>query len=213
MEETAKRVNTQLGKKGMDMKIIGLTGGVGAGKSSVLAWMKEAYGAYIIVTDEVGHRLMEPGGASYERLVEAYGPGILGGDGTIQRKQLANIVFRDEESVAKINAIVHPLVKQAVLEEIRRAEESGQYPYAVVESALLKEGGLLKLCDTVWYLYASADVRVQRLMASRGYTKERCVSVMDRQLPETAFRRMADAVIDNSGNFEETKRQIARLLG
>ena len=76
-----------------------------------------------------------------------------------------------------------------------------------------KEGGLLKLCDTVWYLYASADVRVQRLMASRGYTKERCVSVMDRQLPETAFRRMADAVIDNSGNFEETKRQIARLLG
>lgn len=193
--------------------VIGLTGGVGAGKSSVLSWMREAYGAYIIMTDEVGHRLMEPGGASYERLREAYGAQILSRDGAICREKLAEIVFRDAESVKKVNGMVHPLVKAAVKREIEEAKREGQYSYVVVESALLQEGGLLELCDTVWYLYASLEVRVKRLMDARGYTKERCLSVVDRQLSDAAFRRMADAIIDNSGNFNDTKRQIARLLG
>lgn len=195
------------------MKIIGLTGGVGAGKSSVLKWMRETYGAHIIVTDEVGHRLMEPGGASYEGLVNAYGKEILGEDGRICREKLAEIVFRDEESVKKVNGIVHPLVKRAVMEEIASVRNQGTAAYVVVESALLKEGGLLECCDEIWYLHASVEVRVDRLMKGRGYTKERCMSVMDRQLSETAFCEVADAVIDNSGNFNETKKQIARLLG
>lgn len=194
-------------------KIIGLTGGVGAGKSSVLAWLKEAYGAHIIVTDEVGHRLMEPGKASYERLVDAYGTDILGEDGTILRDKLAKIVFQNEESVKKVNEMVHPLVKTEVEREIASIRMRGEVSYVVVESALLKEGGLTECCDEIWYLYASTEVRIQRLMTSRGYTKERCLSVMDRQLSDTAFREIADAVIDNSGDFDDTKRQIARLLG
>lgn len=195
------------------MKVIGLTGGVGAGKSSVLSWMKEAYGVHVIVTDEVGRRLMEPGGASYGRLTAAYGEAILAADGTIQKEKLAGILFSDGEALKRVNGIVHPLVKQAVIEELEEIKKDGRCSYTVVESALLKEGGLLELCDEVWYLYASPEVRVERLMASRGYTRERCLSVIDRQLSEAAFRRMADAVIDNSGNFDETKKQIARLLG
>lgn len=195
------------------MRIIGLTGGVGAGKSSVLDWMRKEYGAYIIVTDEVGHRLMEPGGASYERLVAVYGQGILEENGRIRREKLAEIVFRNEESVKKVNGIVHPLVKREVMEEIARARSQGTIRYVVIESALLKEGGLLDCCDEVWYLHASVTTRVERLMRERGYTKERCMSVMDRQLSEAAFCELADVVIDNSGDFSETKKQIARLLG
>ena len=109
--------------------------------------------------------------------------------------------------------MVHPLVKTEVEREIASVRMRGEVSYVVVESALLKEGGLTECCDEIWYLYASTEVRIQRLMTSRGYTKERCLSVMDRQLSDTAFREIADAVIDNSGDFDDTKRQIARLLG
>ena len=194
------------------MKVIGLTGGVGAGKSSVLEWMREEWNAYVIVTDLVGRRLMEPGGATYRSLLETFGETILAGDGTIRRERLAELVFRDEASVQRVNAIVHPLVKEAVAQELEQVRQAQTHAYAVVESALLREGGLTEFCDAVWYLYASSAVRIKRLMESRGYTRQRCQAVMDRQLSDEQFRREADAVIDNSGDFEDTKQQIRNLL-
>ena len=195
------------------MITIGITGGVGSGKSSVLEYIKSRYPAYIILADEVGHRLMKPGGATYSVLVQVYGTDILMENGAIDRKKLAELAFADQKSVQKINALTHPLICDAILEERKAVEESGQYEFLFLETAILEESGMSDECDWVWYIHASTEIRIKRLMASRGYSREKCESIMKQQLDEQRFYKIADYVIENGGDFEETKAQIHRLLG
>lgn len=195
------------------MVTIGITGGVGSGKSSVLDYIKSRYSAYVILADEVGHRLMNPGGATYEVLVNVYGTDILEENGWIDRKRLAEIAFANQESVQKINALTHPLICDAILEEIKAAEESGKYEFLFLETAILEESGMSDECTWVWYIHAPNEIRIKRLMESRGYSREKCEAIMKQQLDEKHFYEMADYVIENGGDFEETKAQIHRLLG
>lgn len=189
------------------MKVIGITGGVGSGKSRVLEILKQEYGAQVIQADLVARELMEPGGAGYEKLVALYGDRILAADKTIDRPRMAALMFHDDEMLQTVNGIIHPLVWAS----IRRQIEGSDSELVVVEVALPDENHR-DIYTELWYVYTSEENRMARLLEGRGYSREKTRSVMDSQLPEEEFRRMADAVVDNNGSLEDTGRQIALLL-
>ena len=193
------------------MKVIGITGGVGSGKSAVLTYLNTKYGAVICQLDDVAKKLQKKGTRCYQSIIEAFGEQILAPSGELDRKVLGKIVFQNEEQLQKLNAIVHPEVKRVVQEEISKREEELN-PLFVIEAALLPTAGYEKICDEMWYIYTEESVRRERLKCSRGYTEEEITNMMQSQPEEFVFRQLCDVVLDNSGSFEETKKQIGELL-
>ena len=128
------------------MRIIGITGGIGSGKSTVLNLLEENYSAYIVETDKLAHYLMEPGQTAYEKIVDAFGTDILAEDGKINRAILGNIVFQEEAALNTLNGIVHPAVKEYILHDIEQKKQE-QVSIYVIESALLIEDGYKAICD------------------------------------------------------------------
>ncbi len=196
------------------MKIIGITGGVGAGKSEVLKWIAELCSCRIIIADEAAHVVKEPGAECYQPLIELLGENIRSADGTIDKRKMAARIFEEEskDRLEQVNRIIHPAVKRYILSEIERERSAGLVDYFFIEAALLIEDGYAKICDELWYIYVAREVREQRLRASRGYSDEKIAGIMRAQADEATFRRHCQAVIDNSGNAEKTKEQLRRLL-
>lgn len=192
------------------MKVLGITGGVGSGKSEVLNYLREAYGAVVCQMDETAKRLQEKGTGCFRKIAEAFGPEIIGADGELDRKKLGARVFSDPEQLRLLNSIVHPEVLRSVSADIRKHTEEGT-PLYVVEAALLPDVGG-ELCDEIWYIYASEEVRRERLKASRHYSDGKITDMIASQPSEETFRRACTAVIDNSGPFENTERQIGERL-
>lgn len=195
------------------MLIIGITGGVGAGKSSVLEYMKENYRCRVVLADDVGNRVKLPGEICYNQLVELLGRDILDGEGYIDRNKMAAAIFSDKELLLKVNAIIHPAVKEYILSEIKREKENSRYDFFFVEAALLIECGYEAHVDEMWYVYASEDVRRERLKSNRGYSDEKVSQIMSGQLKEEEFRNHCQVVIDNGRDFQNTKKQIDKILG
>lgn len=195
------------------MKVLGITGGVGAGKSTVLTHLFEKYRARVIQADQVAHLLEEPGRKCYHQIVEIFGEDILDGDGTISRGRLAAKVFSKPESLKRLNSVVHPAVKAYIIEEIRKEKEAGQAPFVVIEAALLLEDHYDEICDEIWYIHTDREVRKRRLMESRGYTEKKSEEIMKNQLPDGLFFEQCQFVVDNSSDFiENTYEQIDRGL-
>lgn len=198
----------------MKRSIIGITGGVGSGKSTVLQILKEEYQAEIIEADAVARELMEPGGSVYQAVVNTFGPPILqdmpaAGEAPIDRNALAKIVFADRSRREMLNALTHPAVKDEVIRRIAASRAS----LIVYESAIPYEARMKELCDEIWYVYAPQEVRIGRLTASRGYTREKCLAMMASQMSDDEFRRISNRVIDNGGTEEMTAGQIREMLG
>lgn len=193
------------------MKIIGITGGIGSGKSRVLSHMQEKYHARILQTDLVAHQLQEPGKPCYDKILLTFGKEILKENDKIDRKKLGNLVFSDPEKLQLLNDMIHPAVKTFVREEIEKAEKEGA-PLFLVESALLREDHYEEICDELWYIFAAEDVRIRRLMEVRGLEIEKIQRIMDSQAEEEVFRNYCDVTIDNSGSFEKTEEQIAEAM-
>ncbi len=195
----------------MGMKVIGITGGVGAGKSRVLAFLREDCGARVIQADQVGHEVMEPGTACFHRITEIFGSEILASDGRIDRKILGEIVFSHAQKRKLLNGIVHPAVKERIRHELAQARQA-ECALFVIEAALLIEDHYEELCEEFWYIYADEAVRRERLKASRGYSDEKITAIFASQQPDWVFRAHCQAVVDNSGSMEETKCQLRKLL-
>lgn len=195
------------------MLIIGITGGVGAGKSSVLQYMEESYRCKVILADDVGNQVKLPGEICYNQLVELLGHDILDEKGLIDRNRMAAAIFADKELLAKVNAIIHPAVKDYILTEIQKEKEAMRYDFFFIEAALLIECGYAEHVDELWYIYASKEVRRERLKANRGYSDDKVSQIMDGQLKEEEFRRACQVVIDNGRDLDETKKQIDKILG
>ena len=193
------------------MKVLGITGGVGSGKSLVLEYLKKEYGAYICQMDETAKELQRRGTTCFRRIVEHFGERVVSAEGELDRAALSVIVFSDERELQALNEIVHPEVIRQVRGDIEEKRAQGLEFY-VVEAALLPEVGR-ELCDELWYIYTEEKVRRERLKASRGYTDERITQMIASQPGEARFRSACTAVIDNSGDFEDTKRQIGERLG
>lgn len=193
------------------MRIIGITGGVGSGKSRVLLYLEKKYGATICQADHVAWQLQKPGTTCYRSIVDWFGEGILNADATINRTKLGQIVFADAASLARLNAIMHPAVKEEIRHQIQREAEQGT-EFFVLEAALLIEEKYDEICDELWYIYSSESVRIQRLRESRTYSDEKIRDIMSKQLSEAVFREKCDRVIDNGGMFSETEAQIQTIL-
>lgn len=191
------------------MRIIGVTGGVGAGKSTVLLHLEKAWHARLILADQVGHEIMEPGKDAYKKIVDEFGREILAEDGRIDRGILGGIVFADREKLEKLNAIVHPAVKAEIL---KRIAEAGPGDCIVVEAALYLEEKYDAFCQETWYIYTNEEERRKRLKASRGYTDERIDQILKNQKSHEEFLSRCNYVIDNNGTAEDTCRQIDKRM-
>ncbi len=193
------------------MKIIGITGGVGAGKTQVLEYLNNKYGASTCQTDRVGKKLQKKGGACYDAIVEHFGKEMLDERGELDRSALADLVFKDQKEREVLNAIVHPAVKEEVRKKISH-EERKHTNLFVIESALLIEDNYDEICDELWYIYVKDDIRKNRLIFSRGYDAEKVDEIIAAQLPKDKFLRYCDRVIDNSGVFAETMMQLDQAV-
>ena len=193
------------------MYVIGLTGGVGSGKTAVADKLAELAGAELLIADELGHLVMKKDTEGYHKVVEAFGTGILDIQGEIDRKRLSKIVFEDSGALERLNQIIHPAVKAYLKEYIdkRRGEEG----CLVLETAIMFETGCDELCDEVWYVCVPSEIRIERLAANRGYSEEKSQAIMKKQLEEEEFRRRCTREIWNGGSVQELEAEIRKLLG
>ena len=193
------------------MRIIGITGGVGSGKSRVLSYMETQYKAVVCQADQVAWKLQEPGEECYIEIINRFGESILNEDGTINRGKLGGIVFGDNEQLIALNQMMHPAVKRRIVELIQQEKKKGT-TYFVLEAALLLEDNYKEICDEIWYIYCDEAVRRERLKESRQYSDEKIDSIMASQLSEVSFREQCQITIDNSGDFDDTCYQIEKAM-
>lgn len=195
------------------MKVIGVTGGVGAGKSAVLARLAERSDCRVIMADQVAHRLEEPGEVCFEPLKALLGDGILDSDGRIDKRKMAAKIFGDEALLKGVNEIVHPAVKACLTAQIEKERAAGKLEFLFIEAALLIEEGYAGIVDELWYIHAEEGVRRRRLRKCRGYTDEKIDSILRSQLSEETFRMHCNVVIENNGTLESVYKQIEKELG
>ena len=195
------------------MLILGITGGVGSGKSKILYDLSNLYGASIVETDKLAHTLMEPGQTVYQAVVEAFGTEILQAEEpyAIDRAKFAQIVFADKEKLAQLNALTHPAVKAWIRKDIEEKRKQDVKIY-VIEAALLIQDGYKEICDEIWYIYVNEETRIKRLMKQRGYTEERCRAMFHSQEPESYYRKYADFTINNQLDYENSSKQLKDRL-
>jgi dephospho-CoA kinase len=186
--------------------VIGLTGNIGVGKSTVMALLAEL-GAAGIDADKVAHQVMEPGQPAYDQIVARFGPLIAPAGGPVDRMRLGQIVFSDPAALADLEAIVHPAVFQVIQ---RRVAEAGA-PVVVIEAIKLLEAGLSRqLCQQVWVVTAPREQQILRLMGSRGLSEAEAALRIDAQPPQADKVAQADVVIDNGGSLDEVRAQVER---
>ena len=191
--------------------VIGITGGIGSGKSLVTKLLQTKFGAAVIDTDTVGHEVMEIGTKAYYEILETFGKEVLAKDESIDRKILGDLVFANEEMLSNLNDIIHPAVEAEVDKRIEDFNKK-KYKYIALETALMIKVGYNRKCDKVWYVYADKDVRLKRLYYNRGLDRVKTAKIIDNQNSDEEYRKVADEVIDNSGTEEETLAQIKNIL-
>jgi len=192
------------------MLVVGLTGSIGTGKSTVAA-MLAARGAWVVDADRIGHALQEPGTACHRQIAEAFGAEILEPDGRIDRRRLGARVFADPDARRRLEAIMHPAIWEACEREVRRAEAAGA-PFSVVDAALILEAGQRHRFDVIVVVAAPEEVQMQRLAAQRGLSEAEVRQRQQSQWSPAVKAAHADVVIDNGGDLSATEAQVNRLV-
>ena len=194
------------------MKVYGITGGAGTGKSEVIKMLQQNFGGCVIMSDEVARELMQKGNISYQLIVEYFGRDILMDDGEIDRKKLADHVFNNKEALEKLNSMTHPYVKDEIRKLIAEAEASGECRFVALESAILLECGYEDICDEFWYVYTKPEIRRQRMKETRNYSDEKVDSVMRNQQPDEVFFEKCSFVIKNNTTLSDVYAQLKKKL-
>lgn len=195
------------------MKFIGITGGVGAGKSAILDYLKNKPDTKVMLADEIAHELMVPGTQCYDRLKAEFGTeDIYQKDGYFDRIKLAQVIFSDDEKRKKLNGIVHPAVRKYVIGQAAYERKEGKIKLLVLEAALLIEEHYDEICDELWYIYTSEENRRIRLKKQRNYSDEKISEIFKSQLTDEKFRKACRVVIDNNGTIEAAAAQIEAAL-
>lgn len=197
------------------MYFIGITGGVGAGKSTVLNILRDICKdkCEIIEADRLAEELMSPGHECYEKVVALDWPESILAEKNIDRQKMAQYMYADASLLQAVDDIVHPACKVEILRRVDKAREEGKLDYFFLEAALLIECGYKEVCDELWFIYADEDIRRERLKASRGYSDEKVDSIMAKQLSEDVFKANCGKLIDNSTDEMMTRKQVLELLG
>ena len=188
------------------MLVVGLTGGIGTGKSEVTRALAEL-GASVIDADRVGHEAYRPHKGIWQEVVQAFGEGILQPDGEVDRKALGTIVFSQPDARTKLNGIMHPWMAKEIERQIDQMRHDG-VEVVGLEAALLIEAGWQRLVDELWVTTADEDEAVRRVSRRSGLTEEQVRGRMATQMPVSQKIEQADVVIDNSGNLEDLQRRV-----
>jgi len=193
------------------LTVIGLTGGIASGKSTVTALLKEK-GAVIIDADKIAREIMSKGEPAWFEVLNYFGDEILNDDRSdIDRKKLAHIVFSDKAKLEVLNNITHPKIIEEIKRKVEEYKKAGK-KIIVIDAALLIETGLDKIADEVWVVAANEDIQLQRLMArEKDITKDEALKRIKSQMPLAEKLKFADRVIDNNSSIEETKKQVDKM--
>jgi len=189
---------------------VGLTGGIATGKSTVGAMFVEL-GCHLIESDQITHQLFEPGQAVHAAVVQQFGKRILAGDGTIDRRILGDIVFKDPRARAKLNSLVHPAIIQRQQEWLKEMDAQDPEGIAIVDAALMIEVGTYKNYNKVIVVTGSPEIQRERLRARSALSEEQIESRIRSQMPTEEKLKYADFVIDNSGSIGSTRAQVERV--
>lgn len=192
------------------MLTIGLTGGIGSGKTTVTKILADL-GAPIIDADKVGHAIYEPGGPAYADMVAAFGEGILAPDRTIDRKKLGPIVFADPNALKRLNSIVHPKMFARMREMVAAMRSEGERKPIAIEAAILIEANWQPLFDEIWLVVASKERIIERVERDRGLKREQTEARIRAQLPDEERRRHATVVISNDGTIDALREKVAEI--
>ena len=192
---------------------VGLTGGIGCGKSHILREFHKL-GVYTIDADEIAHEVILPDQSAYEQILETFGPEILASDRTIDRKKLGEKVFSDEKAREKLNRIVHPLVLEEVARRVAIFEEREDptSPIIMVDAALMVETGSYRKYDSVVVVYCPPQVQLQRVIARDRLSEEEALQRIESQMPLLEKIKYADYIIESSGKLSETKEQVKPIF-
>ena len=193
------------------MFVIGLTGGIACGKSEVSKRLQER-GLPIVDADVVAREVVEPGTPVLSQLVEYFGDGILGNDGTLDRKRLGNLVFSDRDMLEHLNAIIHPAIWKRTLEHLGELAEVRHCQVAVLVAPLLLEHGAEALTDAVWVVSCSEEVQMQRLCRRDNLNESQARARLQAQMPLSSKCERADYVLENEGDLTQLDEQIDMAL-
>ncbi len=192
------------------MYVIGLTGGIASGKSTILNILKTKMDIPIIDADKIARIIVEPGKKAWKELVSYFGTGILYDDQTVNRKKLGEIIFNNAGYRKRINEITHPIIIDEIKTLLRYYNNNGE-KFVIVDVALLIEINMMPMVDTLWVVFVPLEVQIKRLMKRNDFTSEEALVRIESQMPLIEKVKYADVVIDNSGSIEETKHQIEKL--
>ena len=191
-------------------KLIGLTGGIATGKSTVSTLLRLS-GYPVIDADQLVRQLQTAHSKGLERLTAVFGSGILNADQTLNRQALGSLVFSDQTKLAKLNMVMQPLIRDEIWRQVKNYQKQ-QIPYVILDAPLLFEENYADECDLVVVVATDHQIQVQRLMKRNGYSQAEAEQRIDSQMLLAEKKRLADIVIDNNGSKEELKRQVAGLI-
>ncbi|MGI5920744.1 MAG: dephospho-CoA kinase [Syntrophomonadaceae bacterium] len=193
------------------MKIIGLTGGIASGKSTVARVLKDL-GAILLDADELAHQVIEPHKPAWEEIVKEFGQHIINPDQSINRDRLGTIVFNDPKRLQHLNEIVHPRVIETYEHDIAEIRKVHPDAVVVMDVPLLFETHMEDMCDQVWVVWVDRQTQIERLMHRNNYTREEALARINSQMPLDEKARQANVVIDNSNSIKETEKTTARYF-
>ena len=193
------------------MRIIGLTGGCGTGKSTVASILADK-GGHIIDADKLTYELQKPGKAAYEEIVKWLGEDFLQDDGSLNRRKIAELVFNDKQALKKLNAIVHTKVAEEIKYAIADIEINYSEGFIVLDVPIPVEKGFLDTADVIWVTVANNDIRAERLMARMGISEQEAMVRINNQPSNWEYESLADVVIENEKGIEELIRKVEEAL-
>jgi len=187
--------------------IIGLTGGIASGKSSVIQWLADQ-GAKIVDTDAISHRITADQAPAVTEIAEVFGSEVLTAPGVLNRRRLGQLVFSDPEKLALLNAILHPKIKAEMQQQITEYRQSKSEIPLVLDIPLLFEANLTQYCDTIWLIWLDQKSQLQRLIERNHLTEQEAFTRINAQWPLEKKKALSDVIIDNSGNWQATEKQL-----
>lgn len=192
------------------MFVIGLTGSIGSGKSTVSSILRDL-GAYIIDADMIAHEVVMPGTEGLELVCKEFGHKMLDESGMLDRRRLGDMVFSDAEKLKRLNELLHPLIFKRIDEELHKLKQSSPVAITVLDAPLLIECNLQNKVDEVWLVIADDDIRLDRLMERNGLSYQQALKRMSSQMPQEEKLKYADIVIENNGEKEQLKQRVVQL--
>ena len=193
------------------LKIIGVTGGIGSGKSTVSRALRDL-GAAVVDADVIARSVTSSSGKAYDELVDYFGKGIVGDSGEIDRSKLAQIVFTDKVKLDKLNDITHKYVAQKLYDTVETLKNTGKWDVVVIDAPIPVEKGFLDLVDEIWVVTAERETRIKRVMERSGFTYEEICSRIDSQLRDDEYLKIADEVLNNNECIEELEQAVVKLF-